>query len=96
MNYIQLIILDIRPNEKQLEEFLSILSNESNYPILIHCQHGTHRSGVMAAIYRMEIQGWSNEKAYEEMTSGLFPITFHHTGKARNFIRHYKRSLKEK
>lgn len=41
-------------------------------PVLMHCKHGRNRTGLMAALYRMVIQGWSREAALEEMHQGGF------------------------
>lgn len=40
--------------------------------VLIHCKHGTDRTGLMSAMYRVVIQGWSKEDALAEMTLGGF------------------------
>ncbi|MCI0459919.1 MAG: tyrosine-protein phosphatase [Gemmataceae bacterium] len=50
-----------------IERFLAILDDPANYPILIHCKAGLHRTGVMAAVYRMEYQGWSAARALREL-----------------------------
>ncbi len=39
-------------------------------PILVHCQHGADRTGVMSVIYRVAVQGWSKEEAIREMVKG--------------------------
>jgi protein tyrosine/serine phosphatase len=39
-------------------------------PILIHCWHGSDRTGVVAAMYRMVFQGWSREQAIDEFVNG--------------------------
>jgi tyrosine-protein phosphatase SIW14 len=41
-------------------------------PILIHCWHGSDRTGVVAAMYRMVFQGWSREAAIDEFVRGGF------------------------
>lgn len=50
-----------------IEEFLKILDDECNYPILIHCHAGLHRTGLLTAIYRMEQQGWTRDEAFLDM-----------------------------
>ncbi|MFB6456846.1 tyrosine-protein phosphatase [Chitinophaga sp. Hz27] len=45
---------------------------QSPKPILIHCQHGSDRTGVVSAMYRIVIQGWSKEEAIKEMEQGGF------------------------
>lgn len=55
-----------------IDEFLSIMDDESNYPVLIHCRAGLHRTGCLAAVYRMEYQGWSKEDALRELRAHGF------------------------
>jgi protein tyrosine/serine phosphatase len=42
----------------------------SEKPILIHCWHGSDRTGVVVAMYRMVIQGWPRDKAIDEFING--------------------------
>jgi len=53
--------------EGQWEAVLPILTDESNLPILIHCRGGGDRSGIVTALYRVEVQGWPLDKAIREM-----------------------------
>ena len=57
--------LDVLP--PAVDEFLEILDDESNYPILLHCKAGLHRTGRLTAIYRMEYEGWSPSEAIREL-----------------------------
>ncbi|MGA1826258.1 MAG: dual specificity protein phosphatase family protein [bacterium] len=60
------------PEEKEIIRFLQIVTNKKRTPVLVHCQHGADRTGTMAAIYRIVVQGWSKEEAIKEMTDGNF------------------------
>jgi protein tyrosine/serine phosphatase len=53
--------------EGQWEAIRSILTDERNLPILVHCHGGGDRSGIVTALYRVEVQGWSLDKAIREM-----------------------------
>ena len=53
--------------ESQWEAIRGILTDEENLPILLHCQGGGDRSGIVTALYRVEVQGWALEKALREM-----------------------------
>lgn len=53
----------------EVEEFLAIVSDPANRPVLVHCAAGKDRAGVMVAAYRIRKQGWSLSKALEEMKS---------------------------
>ena len=57
---------------KDVVRFLQIFTNNDSTPIFVHCKHGSDRTGIMCAIYRIVIEGWSREDAIEEMTKGGF------------------------
>lgn len=48
-------------------EWLDLLKKEENYPILLHCKAGLHRTGRLTAIYRMEFHRWSPGEALREL-----------------------------
>ena len=50
----------------------AIREAEANGAVLMHCKHGSDRTGLMAAMYRVVVQGWSKEDALSEMTLGGF------------------------
>jgi len=77
------------PPPEIVDAFLEIMSDEANLPVLIHCEHGVGRTGLHAAIYRMEFQGWSKECArFEAMLLAGFDSFQKDTDKAR-FIESY-------
>ncbi len=41
-------------------------------PILVHCWHGSDRTGVVVAAYRIVFQGWSHDRAIDEFIQGGF------------------------
>lgn len=55
-----------KEHPKAIDEFLAVMDNPANYPVLVHCKAGLHRTGCMIAVYRMEYQGWSSEEALRE------------------------------
>ena len=60
------------PEKEEVVRFLKIVSDSTRTPVLVHCQHGSDRTGTMCAIYRVAVQGWSKEEAIAEMTGGGF------------------------
>jgi tyrosine-protein phosphatase SIW14 len=55
------------PAEQGITSFLKVMDDSANYPVLLHCFAGTHRTGAMVAIYRMEYERWTNSEALAEL-----------------------------
>jgi protein tyrosine/serine phosphatase len=60
------------PEEKEAVKFLKTVTDPEKTPVLVHCLHGSDRTGAMCAIYRIAVQGWSRDDAITEMTEGGF------------------------
>ncbi len=60
-----------------LKTLRAIQTAEAEGPVLMHCKHGSDRTGLMAAMYRIVVQGWSKEDALNEMTQGGFGESGH-------------------
>ncbi len=45
---------------------------QAEKPILIHCWHGSDRTGVVAAMYRMVFEQWPRQAAIDEFINGGF------------------------
>lgn len=58
------------PEEEDVVQFLRIAHDPANQPLLVHCQYGSDRTGMLIAIERMTIEGWSREDAIREMVEG--------------------------
>jgi tyrosine-protein phosphatase SIW14 len=55
------------PADDGVRRFVEIMKNKDNYPVLIHCFAGIHRTGAFCAIYRMEFDHWTNAHAITEL-----------------------------
>jgi protein tyrosine phosphatase (PTP) superfamily phosphohydrolase (DUF442 family) len=51
------------PPQETVDKFLALMADPGVYPVLIHCHHGVSRSVLFAALYRIEFEGWDNERA---------------------------------
>lgn len=60
------------PERKEAVRFLQVVANPKRTPVLVHCLHGSDRTGSMCALYRIAVQGWSKKKAIREMTTAGF------------------------
>ncbi|MGH9441282.1 MAG: fused DSP-PTPase phosphatase/NAD kinase-like protein [Thermoanaerobaculia bacterium] len=74
--------------DDQVVAALRILSDPSNRPILVHCQHGADRTGMILALYRVVVQNWTKEDALREMDQG----GYHHSSFFRNLDRYVSRA----
>lgn len=48
-----------------VHQVLELLLEPNNYPVLIHCNKGKHRTGCMTACFR-KVCGWTDDAAIEE------------------------------
>ncbi len=67
--------ISCKPWHPELEDaraFIKYLLDDMSRPggILFHCRQGADRTGMMCAVYRIEVQGWSKEDAIDEMVNG--------------------------
>lgn len=77
------------PVEANLAKFREIVKNPANHPILLHCFAGTHRTGSYVAVYRMDFEGWSNERAMNELRA-LGYVTLDSDENVANFLKTYR------
>jgi len=56
---------------EQLVKAVSYLAH-TDAKTLVHCLHGSDRTGTVIAGYRIAVQGWSKEKAIDEFVNGGF------------------------
>ena len=65
---------------------LSAMTDPANQPVFIHCSRGVDRAGVVVAVYRMEVDGWSEAEAEAEMEA----FGFHEIwSQLKEFVRRY-------
>jgi protein tyrosine phosphatase (PTP) superfamily phosphohydrolase (DUF442 family) len=60
------------PTEEEVVKFLKIVTDKEKTPVFVHCHYGADRTGLMCAIYRVAVCGWSKEAAADEMVNGGF------------------------
>lgn len=58
-------------NERDVIKALKLI-NDRKGPMLIHCWHGSDRTGMLIAMYRVIFQNWAKDDAIHEMTKGNF------------------------
>jgi tyrosine-protein phosphatase SIW14 len=55
--------------DDQVAEFFACVDDPEMRPVLVHCSAGRHRTGYLCALYRIERQGWTVQRALDEMLS---------------------------
>jgi len=68
-------LLSVRDPDRRpaaVDEFLKIMDDPDTYPVLFHCKAGLHRTGILAAVYRMEYNGWPLHDAFQELRAHGF------------------------
>ena len=56
------------------ERFLNVVRDTSRRPVLVHCEQGFHRTGVLCAVYRIALGGWKLRDALVEMDAHGFEV----------------------
>lgn len=85
----------VAPTRVQLEQFLALVNDAASQPVYVHCVGGSHRTGVMTAVYRMTHDGISGTQAFQEMKQFKFGPDFLHP-EFKRFVQDFeKKSLVE-
>lgn len=64
------------PTDEQITQVFSILQDPANGKVFFHCQLGRDRTGLIAALYRVKVEGWKPVDAYKEWTGFGFSNSF--------------------
>jgi tyrosine-protein phosphatase SIW14 len=57
------------PTDADVQNVLSLLINGGTEPIFLHCRRGKDRTGTVIACYRVQHDGWDNQRALAEAKS---------------------------
>ena len=78
-----------RPQDKDMEQVLSVINNPANQPVFVYCQHGADRTGVVIAVYRITHDGWTSQQAKAEAKRyGLKPWQLGMKDYIQDFYKH--------
>ena len=68
MRYVNLPLVASKPaTEEETARFLKLVNDPANWPVYVHCKGGRHRTGALTAVYRITQDGWTADRAFEEM-----------------------------
>jgi protein tyrosine/serine phosphatase len=80
------------PAQDEIDQWLSLLKDSSNLPVLVHCAQGVTRTGTMTAIYEMELLHKSNKEAMTQLLMFGHKLDVPKRKKLCDFLRDYKPS----
>lgn len=70
-----------------VRKVLSVMTDPASQPVYVHCSKGADRAGVVTAVYRMDVDGWSETEAEAEMEAfGFHEVWF----QLKEFVRRYQ------
>ena len=55
-------------------QFLEMMNDPANHPLLVHCEQGFHRTGILVAAYRVRTCGWPVQQALDELVACGFEM----------------------
>ena len=93
MHYVNLPMSDSSyPKQESIDAFLKLVNDPSTGVMFVHCAGGRHRTGVMGAVYRFNVNHWNLDQAYSEMKDYDFYTRFGH-GDLKTFVEDYSRKM---
>jgi protein tyrosine/serine phosphatase len=96
MKYVNLPMSDKDyPPPEAAAKFLALVNDKENWPVYVHCAGGRHRTGAMTAVFRITVQGWDANRAYEEMKDYDFYTRWGHKA-MKQFVFDYFRDMSGK
>ncbi|RDA86125.1 hypothetical protein CP532_3024 [Ophiocordyceps camponoti-leonardi (nom. inval.)] len=77
-NGIRQVVFDMKGTKKEaippstMSSILNVVMDRSQYPLLLHCNHGKHRTGCVVAVVR-KLSGWSLDTVLDEYRAYATP-----------------------
>jgi protein tyrosine/serine phosphatase len=89
MRYVNIPMSDsVYPKEESISAFLKLINDPTTGIFFAHCAGGRHRTGVVGAIYRFNVDHWNYDQAYAEMKDYDFYTRWGH-GDMKKYVDDY-------
>jgi protein-tyrosine phosphatase len=72
LNLVTLTLIDRERLRSNLRQFLAVMDDAANRPVLVHCEAGSARTGFAVAAYRIVFQKWTVDQALAEAAKYRF------------------------
>ena len=93
MRYVNIPMSDSSyPKQDSVDAFLKLVKDPATGTMFVHCAGGRHRTGVMGAVYRFNVNHWNLDQAYTEMKDYDFYTRFGH-GDLKTFVEDYSQKM---
>src|SRR6266404_2703514 len=93
MRYVNIPMSDSSyPKDESINAFLKLVNDPATGVFFAHCAGGRHRTGVVGAVYRFNVNHWTYDQAYAEMTDYDFYTRFGH-GALKTFVEDYAKQM---
>lgn len=80
LKYIRLVMTSAAPTKEQVDTMLTEIKKAEKDPgnnkVLVHCAHGSDRTGCMIGIWRVTQENWNYDDTYKEMRKYWFTPKF--------------------
>jgi len=74
------------PTSAQIQMVLNLLAQNQTQTVFVHCRRGKDRTGTVIACYRIQHDGWDNDRALKEAKRfGMSPVELG----MRSFVLHF-------
>jgi len=77
------------PNELILTDWLEILTDPAQHPVLVHCEHGVIRTGIMLGVRDLELGTGTPESAYDKIERFGKPLKEPIRSRLQEYLRSY-------
>lgn len=78
---------DTPPTPEQIVKFLAVATDPRRQPVLVHCEMGVIRTGMMVAVYDISVLKRANERVFSDLP--WFGHTFERRPAVKEFILGY-------
>src|SRR5216684_3358370 len=93
MRYVNIPMSDSSyPKPEQIAAFLKVVNDPTTGTFFAHCAGGRHRTGVVGAVYRFNVNHWNYDQVYAEMKDYDFYTRFGH-GDLKTFVEDYAKRM---
>ncbi len=93
MRYVNIPMSDSSyPKQESINAFLKLVNDPATGKFFAHCAGGRHRTGVVGAVYRFNVNHWNFDQAYAEMKDYDFYTRFGH-GDLKTFVEDYAQKM---